>query len=123
MPERIAAVTQLPPNTLDETGHRYGRLVVLEYAGREEPTAKGRGGFARWRCRCDCGKETTVRGKRLREGRVTSCGCYRADPAVRQAARFRTSARRRKAIARMGRDASMKARRLLASKDGSRPKV
>jgi hypothetical protein len=92
----------LPINTIDETGNRYGRLVVLEYAGREEPLEAGQGGPARWLCQCDCGNQIAVRGKRLRVGRQVSCGCERADPNIRQAARMKVSARRRKAIAVMG---------------------
>lgn len=30
---------------------------------------------ALWLCRCDCGKETTVRGSDLRSGGRKSCGC------------------------------------------------
>lgn len=54
---------------LDLTGERYGRLVVLEYVGR----AKSKTSL--WRCRCDCGNETTVRASNLRNGHTKSCGC------------------------------------------------
>ncbi len=95
----MTRMISLPKNTLDETGHRYGRLLVSEYAGTEGPEGHG---AATWRCQCDCGNEALVRGSKLRIGLVVSCGCERADPAIRQAARMQTSARRRKAIARMG---------------------
>ena len=53
----------------DETGHIYGNLTVLS---RAENNSKGQ---ARWNCLCSCGKTTTVRGKHLRSGHTTSCGC------------------------------------------------
>lgn len=61
----------------DVTGTRFGRLVVLEYAMSD------RRGEAVWRCRCDCGKTTSVRGSHLRLGRVISCGCYRNGQSAR----------------------------------------
>jgi hypothetical protein len=85
----------LPKNTTDETGHRYGRLVALEYAGEQSHSAM-------WLCQCDCGQQPIVRGAKLRSGRVVSCGCWRADHDVRQAARMQTPVRRRKQIAKMG---------------------
>ncbi len=56
---------------IDRTGHRYGRLVVV---GKN--TDKKR---AYWDCACDCGNSTTVRGDHLKEGRVSSCGCFHDD--------------------------------------------
>ena len=60
----------------DETGNQYGRLTVVE---RVENTSSGN---ARWRCQCDCGTETTVTGKALRQGNTTSCGCAQREAAV-----------------------------------------
>ena len=51
------------------TGHRFDRLVCLEYSHR------GRGGHAHWSCICDCGNHLTVNGGNLRTGNTTSCGC------------------------------------------------
>jgi hypothetical protein len=92
----------LPKGTIDESGHQYGRLEVLDYAGREED------GHAAWRVRCDCGTITTVRGARLRAHRQVSCGCERADPEIRQAARMQVPAKRRQEIAQMGADTHRK---------------
>jgi hypothetical protein len=58
-------------NLKDITGQRFGRLTVLEEAGRTKS------GNARWLCRCDCGKEATVIGANLRGGTSQSCGCLR----------------------------------------------
>ena len=53
--------------TLDRTGHRHGKLVVLEQA------ENGKSG-KRWLCQCDCGKKTTIYGTALYSGQK-SCGC------------------------------------------------
>ncbi len=60
-----------PLRVKDESGRVYGRLTVLKLSRR----AWGKSG-AWWRCRCSCGRETTVRGALLRNGQTTSCGCY-----------------------------------------------
>lgn len=57
----------------DETGNRYGRLIVLE---RVERPIDAKNSQAYWLCRCDCGKIITVSGPNLRRGSVKSCGCY-----------------------------------------------
>ncbi|WP_017570153.1 hypothetical protein [Nocardiopsis halotolerans] len=53
---------------IDLTGNRYGRLLVVEEAGRAKD------GKVTWRCECQCGRETVVRGDKLRNGSVRSCG-------------------------------------------------
>lgn len=55
--------------TKDETGKRYGRLAVLRRFSRP-----GVGGFVKWLCLCDCGRERVVRGSDLRSGLVRDCG-------------------------------------------------
>lgn len=53
-------------------GERFGRLVVLEYAG----TSKNR--KAMWICECDCGNITQpIVGANLKAGGTKSCGCLR----------------------------------------------
>lgn len=54
---------------VDITGKRFNRLTVIERAGSDK------NGEATWRCLCDCGNETVVRGSRLRRGEIRSCGC------------------------------------------------
>lgn len=70
-------------NAVDMLGKRFGRLIVL----RRGPYRAQGGGQARWICRCDCGKEFTAQGARLRAKNTRSCGCYRVD---RAGQRFRT---------------------------------
>lgn len=56
-------------NFINEIGNKYGRLSVMEYAGRNSDNK------TLWKCKCDCGGTTIVTGKSLRAGLVTSCGC------------------------------------------------
>lgn len=54
-------------------GDRFGRLVVIEEAGRNKYSK------TLWRCRCDCGTEVISVGNNLVSGNTTSCGCFRRD--------------------------------------------
>lgn len=57
----------------DETGKKYGKLLVLErcsYNIRKN---------AVWKCRCDCGNIVEVLGMSLRSNHTTSCGCKRKE--------------------------------------------
>jgi hypothetical protein len=62
----------------DMSGEKIGRLTVLSregtYISRKSKTAL-------WRCKCDCGEETVVRGASLRNGTTTSCGCAQRENA------------------------------------------
>ena len=53
---------------IDLTGQRFGKLVVISRESRYNRNTT-------WRCRCDCGKETVVRGDVLKRGTTQSCGC------------------------------------------------
>ena len=57
---------------VDETGNRYGKLVVIS---RNTDPNKQIDGRAMWNCQCDCGNTCVVAGKLLRTGHVNSCGC------------------------------------------------
>lgn len=61
---------------IDLTGQRFGRLTVIE---RAHNTKDGR---PKWNCLCDCGNLTVVRGKELRSGGTSSCGCLRVEKTV-----------------------------------------
>lgn len=56
------------PPLKDFVGRRFGQLTVAEYAGK-------RSGMHRWRCQCDCGRESTVGQTLLQNGKTQSCGC------------------------------------------------
>lgn len=60
---------------VNETGNRYGRLVVIREAGRS-------GRRVLWFCKCDCGGSKVVRQDCLRNGTTKSCGCIRREIAV-----------------------------------------
>ena len=57
----------------DLTGHRYGRLVVMD-------RAPNRNGHVMWHCVCDCGNECDVESSNLIFTQQ-SCGCYRRERA------------------------------------------
>jgi hypothetical protein len=57
------------PKFIDRTGLRYGRLLVLERAGR---TASKK---VLWKCACDCGGTALVDACSLVTQNTTSCGC------------------------------------------------
>lgn len=58
---------------IDMTGEKYGRIEVISYAGISEDRR------ALWKCKCECGTTFITRGKDLRQGKVTSCGCARRE--------------------------------------------
>lgn len=62
----------------DETGNRYGRLVVIQRVADLRPGAL-------WSCRCLCGGAATVRGQNLRSGKSKSCGCLNAELRIARA--------------------------------------
>ena len=57
-----------PTRRQEAIGRRYGRLVVLEDCRNEKGTRV-------YRCRCDCGDETTAVLGNLTSGNTKSCGC------------------------------------------------
>lgn len=59
--------TRMNPRVKDLTGQVFGRLTVLERAGSNP---RGR---ATWKCKCDCGNETTVLGNNLLSGNTNNC--------------------------------------------------
>lgn len=60
---------------IDLTGHRYGRLVVIERAENNKH------GISQFLCQCDCGNKKIICGKFLRDGDTISCGCFRKEVA------------------------------------------
>lgn len=85
---------------IDLAGKTFGRLKVMECAGRKW-------GEALWRCRCECGVVRLVIGKSLRSHETTSCGCARRlkDITGRTFARF-TVLRRAESIRQVTRSGS-----------------
>lgn len=59
-------------------GKRFGRLLVVSYAGDEYI---GLDHNSRWICQCDCGNTVMVGGNKLKNGHTVSCGCYQKEVA------------------------------------------
>lgn len=55
------------PRFIDLTGQRFAKLTALERVFGHKDT--------RWRCLCDCGRETVVSSHSLRTRKIMSCGC------------------------------------------------
>lgn len=53
---------------IDITGQKFAKLTVIERAGSDK------WGCALWKCQCECGNLTIVRGSKLRRGETKSCG-------------------------------------------------
>lgn len=62
---------------IDLTGKTFSYLTVL---GRDDDYVSPSGNvMLRWRCRCVCGKETSVVGNCLKNGNIKSCGCMQKE--------------------------------------------
>lgn len=70
---------------IDRTGQRFGRLTVIEEAGRD----KHRNVI--WKCRCDCGNESYVTTADLKK--TKSCGCWNIDAIIQRNTRHGASKR------------------------------
>jgi len=79
----------------DITGKKFGRLFVMQTT-REVTTSRG-WKLAYWKCKCSCGKYKEVRVDMLRNGKVTSCGCYRREK-MKLVRKFKYSNIRRKTV-------------------------
>lgn len=62
----------------DLKGQKFGRLLVLEEAGRTP------GRQVVWSCQCDCGNYIKVRAQDLRNGHTKSCGCYKKEKSTQE---------------------------------------
>lgn len=58
---------------IDISGKKFHRLTAIEVAGSK----KGEGVL--WLCNCDCGNQTTVTLKSLKNGNTKSCGCLSSE--------------------------------------------
>lgn len=63
----------------DITGEKYGRLKAIERIG------KGKNGRSLWKCECDCGNIKIADISLLRNGHITSCGCYKLECNIKNA--------------------------------------
>jgi hypothetical protein len=57
-------------------GQKIGKLTVIKLVKKQNNSR------AYWLCKCDCGNETVVCGKDLRNGNTKSCGCLNQDKII-----------------------------------------
>lgn len=85
------------PGKKNLLGKKFSRLLVTKEIPERTADRK-----VRWRCLCDCGKTTSVEGKKLLNGNTRSCGCLRIEmqeakrclePWKVELSRFKTEAR------------------------------
>jgi hypothetical protein len=58
----------MPWKAIDESGKTHGRLTVIRRSKSKRYWPK-----AAWLCKCECGKEVTVKGNYLRKGKRIGC--------------------------------------------------
>ena len=64
--------------SIDITGKRFGRLVVIEKSNEK------RYGRLSWKCQCDCGNYIVVATQSLNSGETKSCGCLSKEIAAKR---------------------------------------
>ena len=62
----------------DLTGEKYGRLTAIKSVGKNQY------GQELWLFKCECGKETVVRGTAAKQSRTKSCGCLGKEATVQR---------------------------------------
>jgi hypothetical protein len=72
---------------IDLTGHKFGRLTVIDEAPRKPHLPYK----TFWNCECQCGVKRCVGGKELRRGNTKSCGCLQRE--ITSKLRFKNGAR------------------------------
>ena len=71
---------------VDLTGKKFGRLTVIERAPNHiQPNGRS---VIMWKCKCDCGNMTTVRGDGLKSGATKSCWCWHLEVASKTGKKF-----------------------------------
>lgn len=61
------------PPLINLTNQTFGRLTVFERAKNNKSNK------TKWKCRCSCGKITTVFASHLKSGHTISCGCLKEE--------------------------------------------
>ncbi len=77
--ERSITEPIIKRNREELIGQRFGRLVVVKYAGDE---FIGSDNNSRYVCRCDCGNTVMVGQWKLKSGHTKSCGCLQREKAT-----------------------------------------
>jgi hypothetical protein len=79
------------PILIDITDKKFGRLTARKIAFSRH--------YVFWHCDCDCGKQSVVSGKSLRDGNTKSCGCLRYEGSIRHGYARQGAARRPEFVA------------------------
>jgi hypothetical protein len=61
---------------IDLTGQKFGRLTVIELAGKNKYKAN------MWNCLCECGNHSLITTSSLRDGNNRSCGCLKREKLI-----------------------------------------
>lgn len=61
---------------IDLTGKKFGRLIVIELAGKNKYKAN------LWNCFCECGNYSLITTSSLRDGNNRSCGCLKREKII-----------------------------------------
>lgn len=77
--ERSITEPVIKRNREELIDQRFGRLVVLAYAGDE---FIGKDNNSKYICRCDCGNTVMVGQVKLKGGHTKSCGCLQREKAT-----------------------------------------
>lgn len=70
------------------TGNRYGKLVVIEYAGMRQKDHR-----SLWLCKCDCGNTKVYATNILTRGAANSCGCLKKEKTIYRRTRAESNTR------------------------------
>lgn len=67
----------------NRVGQTFGRLTVIEYAGKDNFH------HSRWLCKCECGNKKIISSHSLTSGTTVSCGCYNKEIIKKQKSNLR----------------------------------
>ena len=74
--DQLIIPSKVPDICNSMIGNTYGRLYIESYAGYRK---KGYGKCHYVWCKCECGNYILIDAKSIREGKSTSCGCFRSE--------------------------------------------
>jgi len=67
---------------LNLVGKKFNKLTVLKYSHNNKHRV------SYWKCKCDCGKYSIVRGSNLKSGKTKSCGCLKKKSFIKHGLRY-----------------------------------
>lgn len=78
-----------PSNLLINIGQKFNRLTVIRKIGEKEIPETKTHRYSFWLCRCDCGKEVSVRAGSLLNKYTQSCGCLKNEKSLERLKEYR----------------------------------